>query len=249
MKHSSRKLPKSVQTSDFDHRLTMYALAASAAGVGVLTAAQPAEGKIVYTKADKQFGNNQSLSIDLNHDGIFDFKLKNTYTTSTAGGEFDNLRAEPAQKSNSVWGHSVPFGVYASALPAGVQVGPKGHFIGVAGLMAASSISGGLPHGAARRAGPDGNYSCTGPWANVQNRYLGFKFQIKDEMHFGWARVSVVCSNVSIAATLTGYAYETIADHPIRTGDEKGTEESQERPAPPATLGQLARGAKNSSDK
>jgi hypothetical protein len=241
MKCAPRKLRKSVRISDFDHRLTMYALAASAAGVGVLSSAQPAEGKIVYTKADKQIGNSQSLFIDLNHDGIFDFKLKNTYTTSTAGGEFDNLKAGPAQKGNSVWGHNTPFGIYASALPAELQVGPKGHFIGVAGLMAASSISGGV-----RRAVPDGNYSCTGPWANVQNRYLGFKFEIKGEAHFGWARVSVVCSNVSITATLTGYAYETIANQPIRTGDEKGTEEPQDVQAPPATLGRLALGAKNS---
>jgi hypothetical protein len=239
MKHSFHKARKSARMPDFDHRLTMYALAASAAGVG-LVAAQPAEGKIIYTKTDKSIGDKQTLYIDLNHDGIYDFKLKNTLLTSTAGGAFDHLDAAPAQKGNGVWGHTIPpFNAYASALLPGVEIGPKGQFLGVAGLMAASSIS-----GAIRNPKPDGNYSCTGPWANVQNRYLGFKFEIKGETHFGWARLSVVCANVTVTATLTGYAYETIADHPIRTGDEKGTEEAQEKQALPATLGQLALGAR-----
>ncbi|HEX8816684.1 MAG TPA: hypothetical protein VF753_14395 [Terriglobales bacterium] len=242
MKKPFRKPRKSVQVPDFDHRLAMYALAASAAGVGVVATAQSAEGKIVYTKTDKEIGDNQALYIDLNHDGIFDFKLKNTLTTSTAGGAFDHLVAGPAKKgdSNEVWGHTVPFGIYASALQAGMQIGPKGEFIKSAGLMAAYSISGGVHAGGARRAGPDGNYSCTGPWANVQNRFLGFKFQVKGETHFGWARVSVVCSGVTVTATLTGFAYETVANQPIRAGKETGPDEAE---AQPVTLGKLAVGA------
>jgi hypothetical protein len=248
MKESFRKSRKSVLIPDFERRLTMYALAASAAGVGVLAGVQPAEGKIVYTKTDKQIGDNQTLYIDLNHDGVFDFRLKNTLTTSTAGGAFDNVVAEAAKKGdgNVVWGHTVPFHAYASALPAEVLVGPKGQFLKSAGFMAAYSISGGVHDGGVRREGPDGNYSCTGPWANVQNRFLGFKFEISGETHFGWARVSVVCSGVTVTTTLTGYAYETVANQPIRTGKESGPDEAQ---AEPVTLGRLARGAGSQSGR
>lgn len=234
MKPLSRK---SFPPPDFDHRLAMYALAASAAGVGVLALAQPAEGKIVYTKANKVISPRTTYHLDLNHDGVVDFDLKDTLTTSTAGGQSDQLSAVPARKPNGVWGHTVPFRAYASALFGSVDVGPKGRFLSGAGMMAASSVSG------ARR---DGNFTCTGPWANVANRYLGLKFVIKGKIHFGWARLNVSCSNATVTGTLTGYAYETVADRPILTGKEKGNDVS-EGPgllAMPATLGQLAQGSK-----
>jgi len=240
MKQSFNKSKQSLRLPDFEHRLSMYALAASAAGVGMLALAQPAEGKIIYTKANKQIGLKAVLHLDLNHDGTTDFDLKNSFTTSTAGGAFDRLLALPDQKLNRVWGHTVPFGAYASALSANVRIGPKGHFLSGSGLMAASSISGGVR--------PDGNYSCTGPWANVSNRYLGLKFAIKGELHFGWARLNVSCTagSATVNATLTGYAYETVANRPILTGKEHGAnEDSLSSPeAPPATLGRLAQGSR-----
>jgi len=241
MKRPSCKSNRSSLLPDFDHRLSMYALAASAAGVGMLVLTQPAEGKIIYTKADKFIGLNATVHLDLNHDGVADFDLKNVLTTSTAGGAFDRLFAIPDHKKNGVWGHTVPFLAYASALLANVRVGPKGHFVPATGFMAASSISGGLHR--------DGNYSCTGPWANVTNRYLGLKFAIKGELHFGWARLNVSCTagSATVNATLTGYAYETIANRPILTGKEHGTDESNNPPLPeasPLTLGRLAQGSR-----
>ena len=46
MKHPSHR-KKSFRLPDFDRRLSMYALAASAAGVGMLALAQPAESEII----------------------------------------------------------------------------------------------------------------------------------------------------------------------------------------------------------
>lgn len=239
MRHSSRQYQQSSRLPDFEHRLSMYALAASAAGVGMLALAQPAEGKIIYTKANKQLGRGGVVHLDLNHDGVADFDLKNTFTTSTAGGAFDQLFAVPDQKQNAVWGHTVPLRAYASALLTNVQVGPKGQFLPGSGMMAASSVSGLMR--------PDGNYSCTGPWANVTSRYLGLKFVIKGKEHFGWARLNVSCidGSATVNATLTGYAYETIANHAILTGKEHGADESDNSPSRDgsgAALGQLAQG-------
>jgi hypothetical protein len=52
MKRSSRpsRTPSNLSDS-VHHQLSMYALAASAAGVSALTSAHPAEAKIVYTPA------------------------------------------------------------------------------------------------------------------------------------------------------------------------------------------------------
>jgi len=73
-----------------------------------------------------------------------------------------------------------------------------------------------------------------GNWKNSKNRYLGLKFEIKGKTHFGWARLSVGFKN-GIRAILTGYAYETIPNKPIKAGQTHGEND--------ATLGRLAQGA------
>jgi hypothetical protein len=243
MKLPSRQTKRFFHLSDFEHRLSMYALAASAAGVGVLALASPAEGKIIYTKANKSIGPGTTLHLDLNHDGIADFDLKDTVSSTTAGGQFASLSALPDRKQNAVWGHTIPTRGYASALSARMRIGPKGQFLPGAGFMANYSVSGGR-HGGARRPG---NFSCTGPWANVTNRYLGLKFIVEGKEHFGWARLNVNCSGPAINATLTGYAYETVANRPILTGKKSGQDDEDDSisgAAPSATLGRLALGAK-----
>jgi hypothetical protein len=105
--------------------------------------------------------------------------------------------------------------------------------------------------------------TCGGLWLNAQHRYLGLKFVISGQIHYGWARLNVAscCS-----ATLTGYAYETIPNKRILTGDIVGplrrAAEKRQGPDPdvdttieaqtasrtvpayqPATLGMLALGS------
>ncbi len=63
MKTSSRRPRTTSKLSDsVHHRLNMYAFAASAAGVGMLALALPAQAKVVYTKAYLSIGPNDSLS-------------------------------------------------------------------------------------------------------------------------------------------------------------------------------------------
>jgi len=74
----------------------------------------------------------------------------------------------------------------------------------------------------------------------VTHRYLGLRFAIHGKTHFGWTRLDVIMSSdAHIQATLTGYAYETVANRPIVTGKTKGPDVI----TLPATLGHLARGA------
>jgi hypothetical protein len=88
-----------------------------------------------------------------------------------------------------------------------------------------------------------------GPWADVTNRYLGFKFLINGQVHYGWARLSVAKYLQSVL--LTGYAYETTPNKTIIEGHISGPETADAfvpaNPltpgAKPATLGMLARGS------
>jgi hypothetical protein len=69
-----------------------------------------------------------------------------------------------------------------------------------------------------------------GQWANggkgVRDRYLGLRFIIKGQVHYGWVRLNVSFKNGEFSGLLTGYAYETIPNKAIATGKTKGTVES-----------------------
>jgi hypothetical protein len=227
-----RTRPSARLNAKLEKSLLTYATAASAAGVGLLALSQPVEGKVIFTKAHQQIGVGATLPLDLNHDGVTDFNLKDTYFASGTPGTFINtLSLAPAAQGNNVWGHTVDKRGYASALYAGVLVGPKGRFLAGTGLMANNAL----------RAS-----SCLGPWADVKNRYLGFKFAIKGQAHFGWARLNVGCSSQgALSPLLTGYAYETVAGRPIFTGKSRGRDEWNRAisAASSGTLGRLAQGS------
>jgi len=194
------------------HQLNMYALAASAAGVGVLVLAQPAEGKIVYTPANIPINVKEGIVyLDLNHDRINDFSFLNT--TWGGGSQWAGaLSVGPAQQSNGILqfkGGSCQH--CASALPKGRKVGSKGPFAGSKLIMAYYQ---------------SGLYANTsyGPWRKAQQAYLGLKFMIKGKVHYGWARVKTLARSSGYKATITGYAYETIANKAIVTGRTKGVD-------------------------
>src|SRR5580698_6440807 len=85
------------------HQLSMYALAASAAGVGALCFAKPAEARIVYTPAHVAIKPNGGLfQIDLNHDGTPDFGLSNKWY-SNGEGDYRHLNALQSQPANEIW--------------------------------------------------------------------------------------------------------------------------------------------------
>ena len=256
MRHPQRQTNPAIPR-EFEQLLSRYALAAAAAGVGILGSSPPAEAEVVYTPANQQIAPNTTINIDLNHDGITDFSLKDTFST-TFFSSFGRLSALPAGQENRIQGHTVSNRAYASALFSGAPVGPKGQFLPASGEMAELSFLGGARHRGAHHPGGHhpASVSCTAPWANVTSRYLGFEFVISGKVHFGWARVNVSCSNQGseVTGVLTGYAYETIPNLPVITGRQKGIEDvdnisresgtsSGEAAVQAASLGRLAQGA------
>jgi hypothetical protein len=242
MKPPSRtpaNLPESVY-----RLLSSYALAAGAAGVGMLALARSAEAEIVYTPANVSILPKNTVPLDLNNDGVADFSFKDTTFTTSFGGGGGALSVVPAQQTNQIWGHLLFVRRNASALYAGVQVGARGKFAPGTNLMASTQVNSGL-------LPPAGPGTCSGPWANVTNRYLALKFVIEGKIHLGWARLSVSCPlrSLAVTATLTGYAYETVPGKAIRTGQRKGDADEissgvSNLPSPDAaSLGLLAQGA------
>lgn len=222
MKHTSRK-PSNLSES-LHRQLSMYALAASAAGVSVLALAQPAKAKIVYTQAHRVLHGKMSYKLDLSHDGITDFTLQEHPTChSCATGTV--LSVLPAA-GNGASGSTKYASDWAFALKRGALIGTRQQFPGK--LMAWAATTG------------DGQSADFGNWLNVKNRYLGLKFKIHGKTHYGWARLNVKAGVRTITATLTGYAYETIPGKPIIAGKTHGPDVVT---LEPASLGHLARGA------
>lgn len=243
MNSSPRMLKTSRALSQTTHqKLNMYALTAGAAGVSVLALAAPADARIVYTPAHEVIvGPRGEYGIDLNHDGVIDFRITNTTQITTDTAITDVLVRDP--QGNAVVGSYVHNEGIINAHPfnAGSQIGAFDRFLNGAARLA-TYYSGG------------GGQSAHGNWVNVTNGYLGLEFRIDGRAHYGWARLTVKLVNQGYryVAELTGYAYETEPDTPIVAGKTSGPDaESDSEEAPqsmnttpmPPTLGTLAMGS------
>jgi len=232
-------------------QLNLYAIGATAAGMGILASAERAEAKIVYTPDDLGILYAQQVPLDLNGDGISDFSFIDYGSSSRQPHSF-YLKVRGLSGRNAVVGRNNGSKFLgAAALKAGVRVGPKRHFVSHTD-MARITYEGSLTN-------PMFFY----PWANggkgVNHRYLGIKFVIEGRVHYGWMRFNVFfASSGYVVARLTGYAYETIPNKPITTGQTKGPDDrsidepiaSPGVPTPqPVSLGMLALGARRLSSQ
>jgi hypothetical protein len=237
------RIPTQLSKS-LEGNLKHYTLAASAASVGLLAISPGAEAKVIYTPANQAIPyNGAPVPIDLNHDGIDDFTLS-AITTYGARHSQAFVQVTPTTPVNRVWGLVEKAGFrYASILaaadlPLGVEVGPKGRFANAgAELLADRSLNEGTTTSTRNYLGGWANYG-----KGVTNRFLGFSFTINNETHYGWARLNVVWG-LSPTATLTGYAYETVANKQIQTAGVAPAANTSSTEAKPATLGHLAGGA------
>jgi len=241
MKSSTRPARAAFPLSAALHKnLNSYTLGATAAGVALLASTQPAEAEIVFTPANGQIIHGMKLSLDLNHDGITDFYLINSLHFS-ATRTADQFSVRPSL-GNGIWA-SNRISYFAAALPAGVSIDSKAPFHSIQMGMAFASNA-------------DGGYFSGGGWTSARNRFLGLKFFIDGEVHFGWARLTVSADKYTqrVTGTLTGYAYETEPDKAIRTGDTGKSREGlssssqilvrpKQEARPDLTLAALALGA------
>jgi hypothetical protein len=224
------------------HQLNSYALAAGAAGVGMLALAQPCQAKIVYTTAHITVPTNTLLPLDLNHDGVNDLSFTIGAAADSSFLFAYNLR------TNGVVGEAQNYR-FASALKPGAHIGAERKF-----------LTGPKPDLLWGDYASTGRGGTLGKWKNAHDRYLGVKFSIKGKIHYGWVRVRVSRPSI-VAGLITGYAYETIPNKPIIAGETKDTAIQSAQvsasgvslatptaSAPqPASLGMLALGAQSLS--
>ncbi|HEY7097878.1 MAG TPA: hypothetical protein VH437_14225 [Terriglobales bacterium] len=188
----------------FECNLALYTLAAAA----TLAAGKPAQAEVVFTPSNLRF-TGSTIYIDIDNDGAFDFVMSGDISgcgtsTFSCSGFFGVMRAGNTSPRNGV---ALEDGTrFEAALTRGNHIGrPQDHFDGSRMLVFDSY-------------GPDG------PWVNVTNRYLGVRFVIKGEVHYGWIGFRQTEGNFE--AKFSGWAYETQPNTPIRAGQRTGTADS-----------------------
>ena len=229
---------------DVSRQMGIYALSAAAAGVSLLALASPAKAEVVITKTQLPVTHSAPVFLDLNKDGIPDFKFTNVSgRTSYFYDSFKVCADLCGMPGNEVVGGKGNVFIYASALGRGAKIGPSDHFSTFFNGVTVEGSFGDYLSGRTER-------EVFGKWGNdPQNRYLGVKFRIKGAIHYGWVRLAVKSRNMlSISATITGYAYETIPNKPIVAGtaetasvDAQTKDSVSDRGGP--SLGMLAAGA------
>jgi len=235
-----------VLSNRVDQQMKLYSAAAMAAGVSMLALAQPAQGEVVITKktipipvSSYFFPPPKPVLLDLNHDGVNDFSFS-LYSFAYHSFQID-LTVRALDGGDVVGAANKEGGFYASALAHGAKIGPSAHFSskGVADIERASGFD----------ASSKYSRHLYGDWGNNPvNRYLGVKFLINGETHYGWVRLTITTQPKGFSATITAYAYETVANKKISAGVAstsvaESQAESQAGKAVRASLGMLALGA------
>lgn len=104
-------------------QLDMYALAATATGLGGFASAPGAEAKIVYTPVHLVIQHNETYLVDLNHDGVVDFGIYHAFDSIA-----NQLSARSCPGGNGAAGvdlTSSSQGFYDFALKEGVRIDQK----------------------------------------------------------------------------------------------------------------------------
>jgi hypothetical protein len=179
-------------------RLAHYgALALAIAGVA------DANGQIIYTDINPDFAGHDTTAtnLDLDNDGVDDFKFLQVFGPAVVIGTFQSHVGHSFLGSD---GNGTSYR-YAYALNNGdpISAGQSNWFPGANfGTLNYDACQGG-----------------NGPshWCGVTDKYLGLRFQIAGNTHYGWARLDVSASGANW--TLKDYAYNSVPGQVLNAGD------------------------------
>ncbi|MBC8045604.1 MAG: T9SS type A sorting domain-containing protein [Fimbriimonadaceae bacterium] len=186
-------------------------LAAYSAMAGAFVAlGTNAEAQVVFTdiSPDEEIEIGDLFELDINDDGETDFIFQ---ATSTTGGSWSFARVFGSittsmyafgNSSNRFIGYSGPALPYGSALDEGDEISSGGDFLTL-NVAFLASVYGGITYGA---------------FADQDDKFLGVKFVVGSDLHFGWILMDATVSPVSV--TLKAMGYDSTAETTILAGDD-----------------------------
>ena len=219
MPHEVSRKSSVLKSKSLDNTLKLYSLTAITAGVSVLAMAQPAASEVIITKKTipipiSEMGDGPTVKISLANNGVNDFSFSLysfAYHDAVRDFEVRSLEGGAVVTPSSAAGSRS-----ALALARGAKIGPSAHFSSGKGLdLIERSV---VSFYKSSRSTYIKNF--TGNWGgNPTNRYLGVRFLIHGKTHYGWVRLTVTTApRKPISATITAYAYETVANKKIQAG-------------------------------
>ena len=191
---------------DLQKRLGKYTAAAAA-----LVGATGANAQIVYTDVNPDFahpGNEIGYGLDLNNDANFDFALFSVDTTLASGNRIRQTVIAPygtAAASNAIAGEAPGGYDYALALNSGQMIDNTLNWIAATNTMAYN----------VNTANPYNEN-----WNGVTDKYLGLKFVVAGNTHYGWARLDVLA--IGDIWTLKDYAFNASPNTGLTAGQMTG---------------------------
>jgi hypothetical protein len=191
---------------ELQKRLGKYTAAAAA-----LVGASGANAQIVYTDVNPDFahpGNEIAYGLDLNNDANFDFAMFSADTVVSSGARIRYTVIAPygtAAASNAIAGESPSGYDYALALNSGDMIDATLNWIAATNTMAYNV---------------DSNNPYNENWNGVTDKYLGLKFVVAGNTHYGWARLDVQA--VADVWTLKDYAFNATPDGALEAGQMAG---------------------------
>ena len=193
-----------------------------------LVSEKTADAGIVYSgpKNIEVDSTSPSYNLDVNGDSVTDYTIN--WNLPVAGVSSDVTFSSPGISGGAVNNAVVIDGSFAAALDSGMSI------------TGASTFGGGT-----QTLGTD-NYESkspvtTGPFPNQHDKYLGLRFDIAGQWHYGWALLDVVATGgTGQTVTIKGWAYDDEAGASIVAGNTSSPISSVPEPA---SLLQLAMGA------
>lgn len=197
-------------------RLKQYAaLAASAI-------ATDASAQIVYTNiSDTTLVNNGDyFDISLNNDGIMEARLTMTksiysYTSYSIYIKVDMAKVQPLNSADVNMSFSATSTYSTSSF--GIAMALSNNQTINNSLNAWSNTSAYLGGYADIRTASTSYTTSIGQFPGAGDKYLGVKFVIGTNVHYGWVRLDM--SSLSDSLTIKDYAYHSTPNTPIAAGD------------------------------
>lgn len=197
---------KKITPKHLSKRLAQYgALSIAIAGIA------DANGQIVYTDVDDEGGVGVEYTLDLDGDGIIDFKIEHSHT-STSSYINDlfinrNFNTQNGVLGDLINGDNLDY-IYPFALDSGALISNgDSNWNDVEGNMYLNIRS--------------CNIYTNSNWCNGESegtdKFLGLRFEISGNVHYGWARLSVGTNPTNWV--IKDYAYESTAGIGITAGD------------------------------
>jgi hypothetical protein len=210
--HSAKSASKT-SSNDLNRQIAHYSIAAAVAGVSMLALAEPAAAEVVVTRETipiplTPIDMRHPVKISMANNGVdnFTFHLTNSPPNSGRSSSFRSLALVGAT-SNAA---PIYQGYFIAPLPRGAKIGASAGFSPFESAVEQSL------------AGVSGR-GFRGYWGgNLKDHYVGVRFSIAGQTHYGWIRLTVTTNpdphGPAMSAKITGYAYETVPNKTILAG-------------------------------